>query len=308
MSHRPAPLGTLPRTKDYRIQDNIEDAQLNGKIGGLGGRGEDTRNGAIAGSLRAIEQLPIHPDLLKAILSKPELYGATPAETEAFRCISSGKDVFIRLEPNSNPAHILPLVQKVINSREKLPGSSFVQTATATKFFAKTRPISILILTSQSLENAMSFYAAKKLLRNFPDIRVASALYGKSAAIAQQRILEGCDILVAHPAMLAHLMDKATQRGEIRRKLETLQALVVEDAAVFVDLQCEEVLSYIINEVSRKNRDQRPRPQGVVVSTSGLEGPVKKLAHALLSPQHEHIDERRNQKAQSPPLKRYARG
>lgn len=314
MNHLP-PLGTLPRTLNFRTQDYIEDAPLYGTAGDLAGQNKDSHKGGVArgvvakaGSVTAIEHLPIHPDLLKTVLEKPELYNATPVETEAFHCLSSGKDVFIRQRADCSPAYLLPIVQKVISSQERRPGSTFVQTAEFARHIAKIRSISVLILTPWSLDKLQSFYAAKKLLSKFPSVRVRTALFRKSLAAIQFDILQGCDVLVANPRMLIQAMDELDQRVEIRRKLGRLQTIIVEDADVFVTLRSMPELHYIINELSGNgNGDKRSRTQGVVVSATALDGPIKELADVLLSPRYECLEALRKTRANHPRVKTQAR-
>ncbi|ROV87038.1 hypothetical protein VSDG_10030 [Cytospora chrysosperma] len=274
----------------------MEDAPLHGITGD--GVDKDSRQGVVARgtvaktrSVTPMEHLPVHPDLLRSVLERPELYGGTPLEKEAFHHISSGNDVFIRQHANICPTYLLPIIQKVISSQEKRPASTFVQTAAFARHIAKIRSISVLILTPWNLDKAQSFYAAKKLLSKFPSLRVGTALFGRSPAAIELGILNGCDVLVANPDILIQIIDESAQSVEIRRKLARLQAVVVEDADILVRPRSIPGLQYIINELIRNEHgEKRSRIQGVVVSATALDGPIKGLADTLLSPRYECLE------------------
>lgn len=298
MNHLP-PLGTLPRTNYFNIQDHTEDSSLHNDIGELDDRKRNTSPpkhavsrgiGAKARSPTPIEQLPIHPHILRAITENPDLYGATPAESAVFQILSSGKDVFIRQHADSHPAHLLPIAQRVLRDQDQRPGSSFAHNVKFAKHIAKIRPISALIISPWRMGEAGSVYLTKKLLKYSLGQRVSTALLGMSETTAQMRILEGCDVLVANPIMLSRLLNDADQRVEIRRKLARLKVLVVEDVDVFAKKRIMRGVHNIVNDLFAANDEQHSRPQVVLVSATGLKGPVKELADVLLSTQHELVE------------------
>ncbi|ROV98457.1 hypothetical protein VPNG_08545 [Cytospora leucostoma] len=298
-STRLSPLGTRPRSAQP------EDLQPKGHIGEEGSqkRTQDLESQkesiskqkvpssmvAEAGSLAALRDLPLHPDLLQTIADKPELYGETPLEATAFHRISSGRDVYIRQKNNANPAYLLPIVQKLVSNDDGASESTIVASASLLRHIPKTRPISALILSpSPKAANGIR-HTVEKLLKKFPHYSVCTAILGQRPSHSQRRILDRCDILVANPHVLVNLLHHSDLKDSIRGKLMGLQIVVVERASSFLHMPAMQDVHEIISQLS-SNGEGSKRAQRVLASATHPTGSVAELVGAFLAQPYYYVD------------------
>ncbi|KUI61444.1 ATP-dependent RNA helicase RhlE [Cytospora mali] len=300
---RPSPLGTLPRDDTVRTQDPTpqEPPYLRTPLGysleWSYTRNEMGRPKNVADATPSLKSLPLHPDLLQTVVGIPELNDPPPVETEIFRCINSGKSVFIHQLPSCTPAHILPVIHKVLSSVP--PGSTMAGHAALVRHIAKSRPISALILSPWPHAAPETSSLARELLRNFPDHQVASAFPGKSIHKIHLRLMKGCDVLVADPRTLATVLNSVTTQGSVLDKLGNLQTIVVENAGALKKsmVQIQRIFSQLPQMAAQDAQLQRV----LVSARRDATGPVAELVDVLLPQEHEYINVGRYGQTEEPP-------
>ncbi|KUI63299.1 ATP-dependent RNA helicase RhlE [Cytospora mali] len=260
-------------------------------------RNETGRPKDVVDATPSLKSLSLHPDLLQTVVGIPELNDPPPVETEIFRCINSGKSVFIHQRPTCTPAHILPVIHRVLNRMP--PGSTMAGHAALVRHIAKSRPISALILSPWPHAAPETSSLIRELLKNFPDHQVASAVPGKSIHKIHLRLMKGCDVLVADPRTLTTVLESMTTHGSVLDKLGSLQTIVVENAGALK--KAVGLIHRIFSKLPQMG-EQDAQLQRVLVSASkDPTGRVAEIANALLPQQHEYINVERYGQTGEPP-------
>ncbi|KIV88774.1 hypothetical protein PV10_08419 [Exophiala mesophila] len=121
---------------------------------------------------------------------------------------------------------------------------AFLLPAVKTLLQNRTQRLSALVLCPTRELALQIADEAKRLLQRFPRVKVATSIGGTNKNTEAQRILNGCDILVATPGrLLDHLS------GEQSISVDTIQTLVLDEADRMLDMgflpDMQRILAYI---------------------------------------------------------------
>lgn len=123
---------------------------------------------------------------------------------------------------------------------------AFLLPAVKTLLQNRTQRLSALVLCPTRELALQIADEAKRLLQRFPRVRVATSIGGTNKTTEAQRILGGCDILVATPGrLLDHLS------GDQNMLLANIQTLVLDEADRMLDMgflpDMKKILAYMPN-------------------------------------------------------------
>jgi ATP-dependent RNA helicase MSS116 len=161
-------------------------------------------------------------------------------------------------------AFLLPAIQTLINMNRP-PGSG----------------VSLLVI-SPTRELAMQIAKeATALLKRLPKYTVSFAIGGTNKNTEEDKILKGCDILIATPGrLLDHLSDDRVQWS-----FRNLDTLVLDEADRLLDMGFMPALKDIVKRLPDKEKSKR---QGMLFSAT-IAPHVEHVAHLILSKGYKFI-------------------
>lgn len=205
-------------------------------------------NTATMSRFEDLKQYNIHPTLLQTITQDMKFEFMTPVQAATLPTTLSGSDVLAQAKTGTGKtvAFLLPVVQNLVT--KKTGGSR----ATSLLVISPTRELAMQIATE-----------AKTLLQRFPQYKVCTAIGGTNPRSEANRILSGCDILVATPG---RLQDHLTQEGgAIRGMMQRLDALVLDECDRLLDMGFLRDLKKIVALLAEKSTSKR---QGMLFSAT----------------------------------------
>jgi ATP-dependent RNA helicase MSS116, mitochondrial len=155
---------------------------------------------------------------------------------------------------------------------------AFLLPAISTMLARKERGLSTLILTP-TRELAIQIVAeAEKVLKRFPQYKVALAIGGTNKTNEANKLAQSCNILVATPGRLIdHLKD-----GPLADQLQSLQTLVLDEADRMLDIGFLPALKQILTFLPKK-------PRQTMLFSATIDQQVHKVGHLFLRPDHQFI-------------------
>ncbi|KAL1847842.1 hypothetical protein Daus18300_013789 [Diaporthe australafricana] len=214
-----------------------------------------------------LAQYKIHPTLLATIAEDLKFEYMTPVQAATLPLLLSGRDVLAQAKTGTGKtvAFLLPVIQKLVTNQIKSRGTTLL-------VISPTRELALQIAEE-----------AKQLLQRFPKYRVCTAIGGTNMRSETQRILGGCDILVATPG---RLQDHLTQEdGAIRGMMQSLHSLVLDECDRLLDMGFLRDLKTIIGLLGDKKITQR---QGMLFSAT-IAPHVSQFASLALSDGYQFI-------------------
>jgi ATP-dependent RNA helicase MSS116, mitochondrial len=157
-----------------------------------------------------------------------------------------------------------------------------IQTLISKNRTRRSAGVSLLVI-SPTRELAMQIAKeADGLLQRMPKYKVCVAIGGTNKNTEENRILAGCDILVATPG---RLFDHLSSGEKIREALQQLDTLVLDEADRLLDMGFLGALKDIIKCLPDKTATNR---QGMLFSATIAEH-VQRVAGLVLSPGYKFI-------------------
>lgn len=214
-----------------------------------------------------LAQYKIDPTLLQTITQDLKFEYMTPVQAATLPLLLSGRDVLAQAKTGTGKtvAFLLPVIQRLVTKQIKSEGTT-------------------LLVISPTRELALQIAAeAKQLLQRFPKYRVCTAIGGTNMRGETQRMLGGCDILVATPG---RLQDHLTHEdGAIRGMMQSLNSLVLDECDRLLDMGFLRDLKTIIGLLGDKKTTQR---QGMLFSAT-IAPHVSQFASLALSDGYQFI-------------------
>ncbi|KAJ4421738.1 hypothetical protein N0V82_003582 [Gnomoniopsis sp. IMI 355080] len=180
----------------------------------------------------------INPTLLNTVLVDMKMATMTPVQAETLPHTLTGSDVLAQAKTGTGKtiAFLLPAIQKLISDPNR------------TKSIRRNRPISMLVISPTRELATQIADEAKRLLQRFPEHnQVHIAVGGTNPKTGLNKILNGCDILVATPGRLLDYLGQPD--GALRSKLQGVQTLVLDEADRLMDMgflpDIRKVVSYL---------------------------------------------------------------
>lgn len=169
----------------------------------------------------------LDPTVLKTLTDDLQFDHMMPVQAATLELLLEGKDCLAQAKTGTGKtlAFLLPAIQTILKNR--------------------TPRFSALVLCP-TRELALQIAAeAEKVLSRLPRCKVATSIGGTNKTTEQNRILRGCDILVATPGrLLDHLSEESVQD-----MLGATQTLVLDEADRMVDMgflpDMKKILSYL---------------------------------------------------------------
>lgn len=221
-----------------------------------------------------LARFKLNRDLLDTVLVDMKMSTMTPVQAETLPHTLTGSDVLAQAKTGTGKtiAFLLPAIQKLIAdvNRTANPRSS--------------RPISLLVISPTRELATQIADEAKRLLQRFPNHnQVQIAVGGTNPRSGLSRVLNGCDILVATPGRLLDYLGQPD--GALRRKLQGLQTLVLDEADRLMDMgfiaDIKKVVSYLPDQASTGRT-------GMLFSAT-INDRVKQFAGLVLSNQYKFV-------------------
>lgn len=177
------------------------------------------------GSFSSLAQFGINGTLLNTLVNDMKIANMTPVQAETLPHTLTGSDVLAQAKTGTGKtiAFLLPAIQKLVTDTDRL------------SLPLNSRPISLLVI-SPTRELAIQIGdEAKRLLAKFPDHNEVQVAYGGTNPTAgYNKILKGCDILVATPGRLLDYL--GSPDGGLLKKLQDVQTLVLDEADRLMDM------------------------------------------------------------------------
>lgn len=221
-----------------------------------------------------LERLNLDPGLLNTIHLDLKLTTMTPVQAETLPSTLGGSDVLAQAKTGTGKtiAFLLPAIQKLVTS----PASS-------TTIPSKFRPVSLLVISPTRELATQIAEEAKALLQRYPDYKVQVAVGGTNANAGLNRILAGCDILVATPGRMLDYLGQ--QDSRVRDKVQGVQTLVLDEADRLMDMgflpDIQKIVRYLPSQAVAKR-------QGMLFSAT-INPRVQQFASLVLSDGYKFI-------------------
>ena len=198
----------------------------------------------------------LHPTLLQTITQDLKFDHMMPVQAATLKDLLQNVDCMAQARTGTGKtiAFLLPAIQTMINSRRN-----------------RATGISLLVL-SPTRELAMQIAKeANALLQRLPQYKVEFAIGGTNKSSEAQRILKGCDILIATPGrLLDHLGE-----SNIHDQFRTIQTLVLDEADRMLDMGFLPDIKKIMAHLP----DQNNVPRQSMLFSATMEGQIQNVAH-----------------------------
>lgn len=190
-----------------------------------------------------LQRFNVHPNLLNTIHLDLKLTTMTAVQAETLPVTLTGSDVLAQAKTGTGKtiAFLLPAIQKLITSP-----------ASATSIHPRLRPVSLLVISPTRELATQIAQEAKALLKNSPGYMVEVAVGGTNARSGLNRVVNGCDILVATPGRLLDFLGQ--DDSKVRDKVQGVQTLVLDEADRLMDMgflpDIQKIVRYLPNQAA----------------------------------------------------------
>lgn len=216
----------------------------------------------------------INAGLLNTVLVDMKMATMTPVQAQTLPHTLTGSDVLAQAKTGTGKtiAFLLPAIQKLLDDRSRAAKPH------------NARSISLLVISPTRELATQIGDEAIRLLQRFPDHnKIHVAVGGTNPKTALPKILKGCDILVATPGRLLDYLGQPD--GALRRKIQGLQTLVLDEADRLMDMgflpDIRKVVSYLPDQASTGRT-------GMLFSAT-INDRVKQFAGLVLSSKYKFV-------------------
>lgn len=202
----------------------------------------------------------VDPTVLRTLTEDLHFDHMMPVQAATLELLLEGKDCLAQAKTGTGKtlAFLLPAIQTILKNRT--PRFS-------TLVLCPTRELALQIAAE-----------ADKVLSRLPQCKVATSIGGTNKNTEQNRILRGCDILVATPGrLLDHLSEETVQK-----MLGATQTLVLDEADRMVDMgflpDMKKILSYL-----------PASPRHTMLFSATIDDQLTKVARLFLNSDYQYI-------------------
>lgn len=209
----------------------------------------------------------LHPVLLKTIVEDLKFDHMMPVQAATLHDLLAKRiDCLAQAKTGTGKtiAFLLPAIQTMIN-KQRTPREG----------------VSLLVI-SPTRELAMQIAKeATQLLQHLPQYKVSFAIGGTNKDKEEQKIMAGCNILIATPGrLLDHLGSE-----NVVYQFRNLDTLVLDEADRLLDMGFMDSLKKIVHALPDKEKSER---QGMLFSAT-IAPHVEKVAHLVLNKDYKFI-------------------
>ncbi|PSR88631.1 P-loop containing nucleoside triphosphate hydrolase protein [Coniella lustricola] len=185
---------------------------------------EQSQDAQSSTSFASLVDLNVNRVLVDTIVNDLKLTTMTPVQAKTLPETLAGHDVLAQAKTGTGKtfAFLIPAIQRLVGNGQRSNKPN------------RDRPISVLVI-SPTRELALQIAQdAKRLLARFPGYSVEYAVGGLNPKTNYNKIMSGCDVLVATPGRVLDYLGNPD--GSFQSRLQNVQTVVLDEADRLMDM------------------------------------------------------------------------